>query len=210
MSLRNNPSASLLRLGALLCLTAGLLFLTGATHSAFAGRADDTPLRYGKSNFNSSKARPKKARRVSASHNKTRKALRKVKTSSLVRRPSRHNAKRRTVRRYHGLHPRLSRLLAIVKNHYGRSVSVTSGCRSHKHNRRVGGAKRSMHLRCMAVDFRVAGVSKARLRRYVSGLPGRGGVGIYCGRSIVHLDVGPRRSWVHGCGKRRRSRRSRG
>lgn len=108
----------------------------------------------------------------------------------------------RIVGRTRGLNPRLRGLLGQISSHYGRPVQVLSGCRSHRHNRRVGGARRSMHLHCKAADIRVAGVSKSRLRRYALRLSGRGGVGTYCGRSIVHVDVGPRRTWYHGCRKR--------
>ncbi len=124
-----------------------------------------------------------------------------VKTRSL--RPPLRRSSMRVVGRSNGLHPRLRYLLTKVRSHYGRSIVVTSGCRSYRHNRRIGGAKRSMHLKCMAADIKVSGVSKGSLRRYVASMAGRGGVGTYCGRSIVHLDVGPRRSWYHGCGTRR-------
>ncbi len=107
-----------------------------------------------------------------------------------------------------GLNPRLRRLLGKVARKFGRPVVVSSGCRSYSYNRRIGGARRSLHVGCRAADFKVVGVSKARLRRYVASLSGRGGVGSYCGRSIVHLDVGPVRSWYQGCRKRKRSRKS--
>ena len=164
-----------------------------------------------KSNIHVAKSKRSKTKSraiKSVSGKKMRRALKRRVKQSLRRMPSRRSHTR-SIRRHHGLHPRLIRLLATVKRHYGRAPVVSSGCRSHRHNRRVGGARRSMHLRCMAADFKVAGVSKAKLRRYVSTLAGRGGVGTYCGRSIVHLDVGPRRSWYHGCRKHRKHRKHR-
>lgn len=110
----------------------------------------------------------------------------------------------RVVGRTRGLNPRLRGLLRQISNHFGTTVQVISGCRSYRHNRLVGGARRSMHLHCKAADIRVAGVSKSRVRRYTMRLRGRGGVGTYCGSSMVHVDVGPRRSWYYGCRKRRR------
>jgi uncharacterized protein YcbK (DUF882 family) len=103
-----------------------------------------------------------------------------------------------------GLNPRLVNLLFEVERHFRKPVTIISGCRSYKHNRRVGGARRSYHLNCMAADIEVAGVSEAQVLRYVRKLPGRGGVGTYCRNSMVHVDVGPHREWHYGCGSRKK------
>jgi peptidase M15-like protein len=103
-----------------------------------------------------------------------------------------------------GLNPQLVNLLFDVERHFRKPVTIISGCRSYKHNRRVGGARKSYHLRCMAADIEVAGVSESRVLRFVSKMPGRGGVGTYCRNSMVHVDVGPRRNWHWGCGSRKR------
>ncbi len=192
----------------ILSLSVGISLASANLNSANAERIETAQLKQSKANFKNPVSKRKVRIRKASTYSKARRALKRTKKSSLRRRSPKHVIKHTRTRRYHGLHPRLSRLLAVVKRHYGRPVIVSSGCRSHRHNRRVGGAKRSMHLRCMAADFKVSGVSKSSLRRYVSRLPGRGGVGTYCGRSIVHLDVGPRRSWYHGCRKRRSKRRS--
>ena len=109
-----------------------------------------------------------------------------------------------------GLKPRLVRLMAKVQNHFGRPLHIVSGCRSRKHNRRIGGARRSQHLYCKAVDFSIPGVSKYRVAKFLRRLPGRGGVGLYCRSSFVHLDIGPRRQWAWGCGKRKKYKRRAG
>jgi uncharacterized protein YcbK (DUF882 family) len=101
-----------------------------------------------------------------------------------------------------GLRPTLRVALAQISAHYGRPVQVTSGCRSVRSNRSAGGRKSSFHLRCMAADIRVPGVGERQLLAYVKRLPVVGGVGTYCGNSIVHIDVGPKRQWGGGCGKR--------
>lgn len=211
------------RTSTMLMLAFGICFGTGAFDSAQAARfvgAKKTATNFNKKvkirKARVRKLRVRKLRRKKARIHKTvkfrklRRALKRPSKNSLLGLPSTRRLKTKTTgRRYRGLHPRLRRLLATVGKHYGRPAIVSSGCRSYRHNRRVGGARRSMHLRCMAADIKVSGVSKGSLRRYVSRLAGRGGVGTYCGRSIVHLDVGPRRSWYHGCRKRRRrSRRS--
>jgi uncharacterized protein YcbK (DUF882 family) len=102
-----------------------------------------------------------------------------------------------------GLNSKLKVALAQIGAHYGRPVLVTSGCRSSAVNRRVGGRKGSYHLRCMAADIKVPGVGERQLLAYVKRMPIVGGVGTYCGNSIVHVDVGPKRQWGGGCGKRR-------
>jgi hypothetical protein len=103
-----------------------------------------------------------------------------------------------------GLHPRLTGILHRVEGHFRRPLTVTSGCRSYAHNRRIGGARESFHLRCMAADIKINGISKAQIARYVSGLSARGGIGTYCHDSSIHVDLGPRREWYWGCAGQRR------
>ena len=193
----------------MLFVTVGFFLSSGMNGNAVADQSNKVLSK--KTNIHvAQRKRSKTTNRVAKSifGKKIQRALSRPVKQSLRRLPARKSHTRTVYsRRNHSLHPRLIRLLATVKRHYGRVPIVSSGCRSHRHNRRVGGARRSMHLRCMAADFKVAGVSKAELRRYVSTLPGRGGVGTYCGRSIVHLDVGPRRSWYHSCRKRRKHRK---
>lgn len=98
-----------------------------------------------------------------------------------------------------GLDPKLILLLKRVSDHYGKPVTVSSGCRTHHGNRRAGGARRSLHLACKAADIKVTGISEGQLLRFVKSMPGRGGVGTYCRNSVVHLDVGDKREWHYGC-----------
>ena len=102
-----------------------------------------------------------------------------------------------------GLHGRLTALLHSIESHYGRSVEVTSGCRSYSHNHRIGGARESWHLSCNAADIKVDHVNKFALAAYARGLSGRGGIGTYCHDSSIHIDVGPKREWNWGCGGQR-------
>ena len=73
------------------------------------------------------------------------------------------------------------------------TVIVNSTGRSRRHNRSVGGARRSYHIGCRAVDFRVRGNQRG-LYRYLRSHPSVGGLKRY--RSgFYHIDNGPRRSW---------------
>jgi Peptidase M15 len=102
-----------------------------------------------------------------------------------------------------GINPRLATILHHIEGHFGRQVVITSGCRSRDHNRQIGGARESFHLRCMAADIRLEGINKGRVARYAANLSGRGGVGTYCHDGSVHVDLGPRREWYWGCGGQR-------
>ena len=68
---------------------------------------------------------------------------------------------------------RLKRVLDQVSRKYGR-VIVNSTNRSRSRNRMVGGKKRSYHIGCRAVDFRVAGSNKG-LSRFLRNHPSVGG-----------------------------------
>jgi uncharacterized protein YcbK (DUF882 family) len=100
-----------------------------------------------------------------------------------------------------GLNSKLVSLLWQVSQKFGKPVIVSSGCRTSHGNRRAGGAKHSLHLRCLAADIKVSGISKSQVLRAVMNLPGRGGVGTYCRNSVVHLDVGDPRTWHESCGR---------
>jgi uncharacterized protein YcbK (DUF882 family) len=76
-------------------------------------------------------------------------------------------------------------------------IHLISGYRSPEYNRLLiskgrGVARRSYHLRGMAADIQIEGVSLSRVCREAKRI-GKGGVGFYS--RFVHVDVGPVRSW---------------
>ncbi|MEW9616881.1 DUF882 domain-containing protein [Shinella sp. S4-D37] len=85
---------------------------------------------------------------------------------------------------------KLRGILSHIARQVGRRPLVTSGYR-------FNGRKGSLHRKCLAADIRVPGVSVKRIVAAARSAPAIGGVGTYC-NGIVHVDVGPRRSW-HYC-----------
>ncbi|WP_157070069.1 YcbK family protein [Aureimonas frigidaquae] len=96
----------------------------------------------------------------------------------------------------------LVRMLRQIEQRFGKKVVITSGFRSPSHNRRVRGAKASLHMACKAADLHVPGVSGLEVARYVRALPNRGGVGTYCHTAAIHVDVGKQRDWNWPCRRR--------
>ncbi|GMB80988.1 hypothetical protein NN6n1_17710 [Shinella zoogloeoides] len=96
---------------------------------------------------------------------------------------------------------RLQAVLAHIARQVGRRPLVTSG---HRTNGRRG----SYHRKCLAADIRVPGVAVQRILAAARSAPAIGGVGTYC-NGIVHVDVGPRRSWSHCGGLARLTKRTR-
>ncbi|MBI4124685.1 MAG: YcbK family protein [Deltaproteobacteria bacterium] len=98
------------------------------------------------------------------------------------------------------MHLELVELVDHLEDHFeSGEVRVLSGYRSPEFNhklRRRGrrAAKYSRHMKGEAIDLRLPGVSAWRLRQYLAALK-VGGVGYYPGRSFVHVDVGPYRTW---------------
>lgn len=89
---------------------------------------------------------------------------------------------------------RLKKVLRRTAHHFG-DVTVYSTYRSPWHNRRIGGAKKSLHKRCKAVDFHVKGVPMRDVYAFVASQREIGGRKLYPGGRHIHIDTGPKRSW---------------
>jgi uncharacterized protein YcbK (DUF882 family) len=89
-------------------------------------------------------------------------------------------------------------LLASVGRPNG-EIDVICGYRTPKSNaylraNTTGVAENSLHMRALAIDIRIPGVSTAKLREAALALQ-RGGVGYYPKSGFVHVDVGRVRRW---------------
>ena len=89
-------------------------------------------------------------------------------------------------------------VLEDLRETYGQPVTVTSGCRCQRHNKKIGGAPESYHTKGMAADIQVRGLSSAKVYQYLTGkYPDKYGIGYY--HSWVHIDVRPKKSrWSGG------------
>lgn len=98
--------------------------------------------------------------------------------------------------------PRLFDTLYMLQQDFGvhnTGLHLISGYRSPETNamlrsRSSGVAKNSLHLRAMASDIRIPGVSVRDLS-YQARQYNRGGVGAYTSSNFVHVDTGNVRSW---------------
>lgn len=85
-------------------------------------------------------------------------------------------------------------LLQKIRNHFNKSVKITSGYRTAAHNKKVGGTKNSYHLVGMASDIQVSGVHPILVAMYAEKL-NAGGIGVYS--NFVHVDTRQKQSrWI--------------
>lgn len=81
--------------------------------------------------------------------------------------------------------------LQALREAYGAPIRVTSGYRCPPHNRQVGGAKESQHVKGNAADLWALDMYKLeRLAKEIfkNAMPGPG---------FVHVDEGPERNWEY-------------
>jgi hypothetical protein len=90
----------------------------------------------------------------------------------------------------------LAKQLQRARTQIGKPFNITSWYRPEPFNSQAGGVSNSQHLTGKAVDFWVEGFTGRQLA--FEFLPWwEGGIGVYAGArsDIVHLDVGPKRTW---------------
>jgi len=77
-------------------------------------------------------------------------------------------------------------LLQQIRDHFGVPVTISSGFRTEAHNRAVGGAVNSQHMRGTAADIVVRGIAPIVVAQCAEHL-GAGGIGLYAG--FTHIDT---------------------
>jgi len=90
---------------------------------------------------------------------------------------------------------RLVKVLQQIRDHFGKPVSISSAYRTAAYNTKVGGAKNSYHVKGMAADITVTGVSNRDVAKFASTIANGVGLYNYTG-GFVHVDVrGSRYYW---------------
>lgn len=79
-------------------------------------------------------------------------------------------------------------ILDILRNEIRKPVIITSGYRTPTRNKEAGGAKYSYHMRGMAADIRVNGITPKELAKKLDAIvPNECGIIVY--NSWVHIDT---------------------
>ena len=78
--------------------------------------------------------------------------------------------------------------LEVIRNHFGKSITVTSAYRTESYNRSIGGQSSSYHCKGKAFDIVVSGISPYDVAHFAQGL-WINGIGCYYDDHFVHIDA---------------------
>lgn len=95
---------------------------------------------------------------------------------------------------------KLVEYLQKIRDHFGKTITITSGYRCSIHNSRVGGASGSRHTKGHAADIVVQGVAPAEVAKYAESI-GVLGIGLYETAKdgyFVHIDTRDYKSFWYG------------
>lgn len=86
----------------------------------------------------------------------------------------------------------LAENLQVIRDEIGQPITITSGYRSPAHNKAIKGAKNSFHVKGMAADIKVNGMTPNEVKKLIlqlmeDGVIKPGGLKAY--KSWVHYDI---------------------
>jgi hypothetical protein len=91
---------------------------------------------------------------------------------------------------------RLVEILQQIRDHFGKSVNINSGCRCSTLNAKVGGDPNSSHMQGMAADVVVKGVQPREVAKYAESI-GVKRIGLY-DAGFVHIGSGEKKLfWIN-------------
>ena len=82
--------------------------------------------------------------------------------------------------------------LDVIREEIGLPIHVNSGYRSTQHNKKIGGAKNSFHVKGLASDVSVKAISSNALKEIIIGLMDSGKItagGVKAYENFVHYDI---------------------
>jgi hypothetical protein len=103
---------------------------------------------------------------------------------------------------------KLTELLAM-QGYNNSAIRINSAYRSHIHNKKVGGARESQHLKGKALDLKIGDINEDGKINSIDKqivahilekeiIKNTGGIGFYPGTMVIHMDVrGHRARWDH-------------
>lgn len=86
-------------------------------------------------------------------------------------------------------------VLQKIRDYFGKPVIINSAYRSPEHNKRVGGSAGSYHVKGMAADIQIAGVSAVELAYYAQTITNGVGVYYYGNTNFIHVDTRTRETF---------------
>lgn len=98
------------------------------------------------------------------------------------------------------INPKLVEYVQKIRDHFGKSITVTSGYRCPIHNKRIGGATGSRHSKGDAADIVVQGVTPREVAKYAESI-GIKGIGLYetsADGYFTHIDTRDKKSFWYG------------
>lgn len=78
--------------------------------------------------------------------------------------------------------------LQKIRDHFGTSVTITSGYRTESHNKKVGGASGSLHMSGQAADIIIKGVDALKVYLYADSIGVKGAI-YYPNSKFCHIDT---------------------
>jgi len=102
---------------------------------------------------------------------------------------------------------KLVEYLQKIRDHFGKPVNVSSAYRCTTHNKNVGGATGSRHMKGQAADIYITGVKPAEIAKYAESI-GILGIGLYetdKDGHFVHVDTRTTKSFWYGQAQAKRT-----
>ena len=79
--------------------------------------------------------------------------------------------------------------LQKIRDHFGKPIIINSAYRNARYNAKVGGSSKSYHVRGMAADIKISGVSAVELAYYAMTIFHGVGVYYYDSTEFIHVDT---------------------